>query len=936
MTWLKNIDPRSSLRAQISLASAGTVLLLSTLLSFYAAETSKRQIELSEGEAFVHRAKSALDVLDRGMFERSREIQNSAILDEIRDPKIPIVHKRELLERLQASFSAYAWIGICDANGMGVVGTGKYLEGKDLSKRPWCTQGRDKYYIGDVHDALLLSKLLPNPTGEMFYLVDVASPVIDHDGKLQGVLCGHIFWTWATEVLDSKQTPGRDIFLLSKDGKILSGPEKALGDFSALAPQAMRKIKSDSDGGYHIEEFSDGKKYLVGYSKSAGYREYAGLGWTAVIREDVTTAFAPSRQLQHQILMVGAILGLFFAWISWTMAGRIASPIRRISVAAEKVASGELNYDIPRQHGDDEVAHLGVAIHDMVVSLTSEIRQRREAESALRLSAKVFEQNSEAILVTNCDNRIEMVNRAFTVITGYTAEEVIGYSPNILSSGKHTPQFYGELWQTLHGQGIWRGEIWNKRKNGEVFPEWITISTVYDDDGKVQHYIAVFIDISERKKEEARIIKLANYDALSGLPNRHLLADRVEQALAQSQRHQTKVAMLFIDLDHFKNINDSLGHDVGDELLKQVATRLKRCLRRTDTLARLGGDEFIGLLTEIGTEGEASHVAEKMVEILSQPFELSGHQLHVTPSIGISIGPDDGNTQVQLMRSADLAMYRAKESGRNRFAFYEVEMNRKAVERLRLESDLRAAVELQQVSLHYQPKVRVEDNSVVGMEALLRWKHPQMGFIAPGVFIPIAEQSGLIVELGDWVLRQAVLQQRIWSSQGYRILPIAVNLSVAQFLQGDLIERIQRIVREGGVEPQYIELELTESMLMEIGIKSQSAVERLSEAGFNLALDDFGTGYSSLSRLKLLPMDSLKIDQSFVRDIATDQNDELIVSATAVLAHALEMKVVAEGVETEAQLAFIRDLQCEEYQGYLFSKPVPAEDAVRFLSKVAG
>ncbi len=932
---IRLIDPRRSLRAQISLASAAIALGLSALLSFYAADASRTQIEREQGAAFVKRATHALDVLDRGMFERTREIQNAAVLDEVRDPKVPVERKREILERLQSSFNAYAWIGICDANGVGLVGTGKYLEGKDLSKRPWCTQGRSSYYIGDVHDALLLSKLLPNPSGEMFYLVDVAAPVIDRDGVLLGVLCGHIFWTWAAEVLDSKQTPGQDIFLLSKDGKVLSGPEQAWEEFSGLAPQTAQQVSGEAKSGYHLETFRDGKTYLVGYAKSSGYREYGGLGWTSVVREDVTTAFAPAQQLQRRILLVGVLLGVLFAWVSWLMAGRIARPIYRISRAAEHVAAGELSYDVPRTKGDDEVALLSQSIHDMVANLTREIRQRREAESALRLSAKVFEHNSEAIMITDHENRIVSVNHAFETITGYVGNDAIGKNPNLLASGRHDKEFYREMWKTLVEQGLWRGEIWNKRKNGEIYPEWLTISQVLDERGKLTHHIAVFLDITERKKEEERIQYLANFDVLSGLPNRYLLNDRAEQAVAQAQRHQSKVGWLFIDLDHFKNINDSLGHDVGDELLKQVALRLKACLRRSDTLARLGGDEFIAVLTDITEENEAAYVAEKMIDTLSRPFEVGESRLHITPSIGISLYPDDGETQVQLMRNADLAMYRAKDSGRNRFAFYEEEMNAKAIKRLRLENDLHSAIGRKELLLHYQPKVRVADGGVVGMEALLRWQHPEFGFVSPAVFIPVAEQSGLINEIGDWVLRQAALQARIWQSQGYDVVPIAVNLSAVQFQQSDLVDRIQNIVRDVGLDAHYIELELTESMLLAMGDASGAVtLTRLHDAGFVLALDDFGTGYSSLSRLKLLPVQYLKIDQSFVRDIASDPNDKSIVSATAVLAHALGMKVIAEGVEHRDQLEFITEMGCEEYQGYLFSRPVASDEAIRFLRKL--
>lgn len=934
MMLFDRINPKNSLRAQISLASGGIALVLSLALSYFAAEQSRQQIEQAEGDSFKRRAQSVLDVLDRGMFERSREIQNAAILDEIREPKVPIERKREILERLQNTFNAYAWIGICDEKGVGSVGTGKYLEGKDLSKRPWCTQGRNRAYLGDMHDALLLSKILPNPSGKMFYLVDVAAPVIDKSGRLQGVLCGHIFWKWAEDVLDSKKTQGKDIFLLTKDGLLLSGPEAPRSELDKLAPMTMQAIKaSDTSGGYLIEKWSNGKTYLVGYAKSSGYRDYPGMGWVSLMREDVTQAFAPVRELRIRILSMGLLLGALFAWLGWLMAGRIAGPITRISQAADKIAAGDLAYDVPAQQGDGEVAHLSTAIHNMVETLTKEITQRRKAEQGLRLSAKVFENNSEAIMITNAQHDIVSINQAFTTISGYAESEVLGKNPRMFSSGRHNKEFYKAFFESLDSQDKWRGEIWNKRKNGEVFPQWSTISVLRDESGNVTNHVSVFLDITERKKKEERIQYLANYDVLTSLPNRYLLGDRLEQALNLAQRHQTKLAVLFIDLDHFKNVNDSLGHDVGDELLKNVSQRLKACLRRSDTISRQGGDEFIALLGDLNSEDEVTFVAEKMIDSLRGEIPVGEHRLSVSLSIGVSVYPNDGESAVQLLRNADLAMYRAKDSGRNQFQYYEAGMNVKALHRMQLENDLRHAISKGQLMLYYQPKVNTLSGAVVGMEALLRWKHPQQGFISPAEFIPVAEESGLINEIGDWVLRQAALQQRIWQSQGYQVVPVAVNLSVRQFGQKGLVEKIQAILREVGIPPHFIELELTESLLMDVGQNSLAVMNQLSEAGFDLSLDDFGTGYSSLSRLKLLPVKSLKIDQSFVRDIATDENDEAIVNATAVLAHALEMKVVAEGVETQEQLDFIRDLMCEEYQGYLFSRPVPPEEAARYLNR---
>jgi diguanylate cyclase (GGDEF)-like protein/PAS domain S-box-containing protein len=937
LSWLSRHNPLSGLRKQISFASALMVISLSLVLCIYAGQNSKHQIEQSQGEEFARRAKSILDVMDRGMFERSREIQNVAGLDDMRDPVVSLDHKRALLENLQHNFNAYAWIGMCDAQGIGKVGTGKYLEGKDLNKRPWCSKGRSGNYIGDMHDALLLAKLLPNPSGQPFYLVDVASPVRDQYGELQGVLCGHIYWNWLEEMLDTKQSSGTDIFIVSQDGLVLSGPAAPRSNLSTLAPKTLQAISAEGrDNGYLLERWQDGKTYLVGYAKSTGYHEYQGMGWIGLVREDVTQAFAPAIQLSNRILLVGTLLGVLFAWLGWLLAGRIARPIVRISQAADKIAAGDLAQDVPKKEGEGEVAHLSTAIHDMVIHLTQEIAQRRLAEQGLRLSAQVFEQSNEAIMITDAQGDIVMVNRAFVEIFGYSEQEVLGKNPRLFNSGRQNADFYRAFYAELTSTGQWRGEIWNKRKNGEVFPEWIGISVLCDEAGEISNYIAIYLDLTASKKEQERIAYLASYDMLTGLPNRYLLNDRLEQGLNLARRHGGKVAVMFIDLDHFKKINDILGHDVGDELLKMVAERLKSCLRRSDTLARQGGDEFVAVLGDIESEDEVTFVAEKMIGSLCGQFSIREHQLAISTSIGVSIYPDDGADTVTLLRSADMAMYRAKDAGRNRFQYFEQEMNDKAVLRMQLENDLRNAMTQGELMLYYQPKVNIASGAVVGMEALLRWQHPVLGFVSPAQFIPVAEENGLINEIGDWVLRQAALQQRIWQSLGYHIVPMAVNLSARQFAQHDLVEKIVAIVRDVGISSEFIELELTESMLMDIGVNSLDIMQRLDDAGFDLALDDFGTGYSSLSRLKLLPVKSLKIDQSFVRDIATDENDASIVNATTVLAHAMEMKVIAEGVETQQQLDFLRDLQCEEYQGFLFSRPVPAAEAVRFLLSKAG
>lgn len=934
IAWIRKLHPRHSLVAQISYAFALMSLVLSVVLGYYAADMSRAQIEHEQGENFVRRAQNIVDVMNRSMFERYREMKIVASLDDIRDPTVSLDQKRAVLEKLQVNYDAYAWIGICDPQGKGMVGTNHYLEGLDLSKRPWCTQGREKPYVGDVHDALKLAKLLPNPNGSTIYLVDVATPVKDADGVFQGVLCGHIFWTWAENMLNSKQEKGIEILLLSQDGLVLAGPEAHGRPLASHSPNAWQKINAGKrQDGYFLDTWQDGKRYLVGHAHDKGYRDYPGLGWVAVVRQDVEQAFAPALALQRRILLVGLVLGLIFMLIGALMARRIARPIALIAQAADKVAAGTLEYDAPPQAGNGEVAHLSQAIHTMVNHLTQEIRERQKAEVQLRLSAAVFANNTEGIVITDADNRIVRVNEAFSRISGFTEQEVMGQNPRIFASGEMSQAFYQTMWRDLLRNDGWRGEILNKRKNEETYPEWLILSLVRDGAGKVTNYIAIYADITERKREEARIQHLATHDMLTQLPNRYLLMDRLTQALGFAEQHKVKVGVMFIDLDHFKNINDSLGHEVGDILLQQVSDRIRLCLRTHDTLARLGGDEFVIVLPEMRSESEAAYLAERILEGFDKKFTVDTYQLTITPSIGISIYPDNGEDSTTLLRNADMAMYRAKSEGRNMLQFYLPEMTLHVNERLQLEMQLRTAIEKHELFVVYQPQVDTVTQQMTGMETLLRWQHPTLGLVSPARFIPIAEESGLMIEMGDWVLHEACMQGRIWQAQGYELVPIAVNVSGVQFKRGQFIERLKLILHETRFPPHLLEIEITESVLMELGESSFQLMAELKSLGVSLALDDFGTGFSSLSRLKLFPLDFLKIDQSFVRDIHTDPDDAAIVRAVVGMAHEMNIEVIAEGVENQVQHDFLKALACEKCQGYLFSKPISPEEIEAFLRR---
>lgn len=561
-----------------------------------------------------------------------------------------------------------------------------------------------------------------------------------------------------------------------------------------------------------------------------------------------------------------------------------------------------------------------------------DITDRLEAEQKLRLHAKIFDHNSEAIIVTDERLRIVSVNRAFTEITGWVESEVIGQEPTLLAPCRHDELLAKEMKVALDLAGAWQGELWDYRRNGDSYPAWMSISAVRDDKGKLTHHFLVFSDITERKETENQIYRLAYYDALTGLPNRSLLFSLLEQAIAEATRNRHHGALLFIDIDRFKNINDSFGHAAADQLLREAASRMSTVLRQEDMIARLGGDEFVVALFDITQREHAALVAGKLMEALAPPFILDNHELTVSASIGIAIFPEDGHDAETLIKNADVAMYKAKEQGDSQYLFYSQEMNLRSFERLKLENALRRALERQELELHFQPQLELATGRIAGAEALLRWHRPGEGMISPAVFIPVAEETGLIVSIGEWVISAAAAQCRSWLDAGLPPVPIAVNLSARQFRPG-LPALIARILEQHRVPPNLFEVEITESMLLHNTEAVIGMMHEFHATGITISLDDFGTGYSSLSYLKRMPLDTLKIDQSFVRGIPHDGNDTAIAQAIIGMAKNLNLRVIAEGVETPEQLEFLRAADCDEVQGYWFSRPVPASDFAALLAK---
>jgi diguanylate cyclase (GGDEF)-like protein/PAS domain S-box-containing protein len=560
--------------------------------------------------------------------------------------------------------------------------------------------------------------------------------------------------------------------------------------------------------------------------------------------------------------------------------------------------------------------------------------ERKRDEDRLRQAATVFANTNDAIMVTDPDRNVVAVNQAFTRITGFAAEEVMGRNPRFQKSGRQDEAFYQEMWRTLEASGQWQGEIWNQRKNGEIYPAWENISVVKDEQGRAVNYISIFSDISTVKEAEERMTRLAHHDALTDLPNRLLFTARLDQALEREKRRGHKIGLLLLDLDRFKLVNDTLGHAVGDRLLQVVAQRLKRCVRAADTVARLGGDEFIIILDEIAHAQDAALVATKISDELAEPITLDGRQVVTSASIGISIYPDDVQSAQDLVKAADAAMYRAKERGRHTFEFYTAELTARAQRHLTLEGELRQALAAGEFLLHYQPQFDLATGRIVGVEALLRWRHPTRGLTLPDEFIPIAEESGLIEPIGEWVIDEAFAQAAAWSAQGLAPTRVAVNLSARQMLYDHVIAIVERALRKHAVEPNRIqlEIEITESVLLSAE-RSAAMLRRLRALGVSIAIDDFGTGYSSLSHLKHLPVDTLKIGHVFIQHIPADLEDKAIASTIISIGRHLGLRVVAEGVETHEQLAFLREQRCNEVQGHLLCEALDASEVTRVLRR---
>ena len=574
--------------------------------------------------------------------------------------------------------------------------------------------------------------------------------------------------------------------------------------------------------------------------------------------------------------------------------------------------------------------HILLAKVNVFLQLEEQKRELRLAKNRIKLTEEVLNSASEGVLITNRDGVIQAVNPAFSVITGYAAEEVIGRRPNILKSNHHDKQFYEKLWQGVIADGKWHGEIWNRRRDGEAYPQLTSITAVKEYDNTTSHYIGIFSDISDKKRNEEELRYQADHDALTGLPNRNLFLDRLRQAMAVS-RGDCYLGVVVFGIDFFKKINDSLGPNVGDDLLRELARRSRELFGERHSFSRLGGDEFGFLLDNLGHLEDVAVFWEQNVASLFRSYSLAQTELHISASAGFSLAPLDAEDPMLLFKNAGLAMHRAKENGRGQYQFFGTAMGEEAARRLHLENEMRLALEKGDFQLFYQPKVDLRQGNVVGMEALIRWQHHEFGFVSPLDFIPVAEETGLIIPLGRWIMDQACRDAKHWLDQGHD-LKISVNLSVKQFQDPGLIEAIEQALRANALPPENFEAEVTESMMMGNMVQIIETLRQLKGLGISVSVDDFGTGYSSLSYLKKLPVDVLKIDQSFIRELTPDSEDAAIVEAIIAMGKSLKLGLIAEGVEERAHVDFLQARGCDQMQGYYFSKPLSAQDFTALLA----
>ncbi|PLA74495.1 hypothetical protein CYQ88_05290 [Hydrogenovibrio sp. SC-1] len=922
-----------SMRGKLTLFLSLAVLMTTLVLAGYFAQVSIQKMQQTRLDLLSQLAKSMAYQLDKDMNNRVHEIQLLSAMQSIRSPQTPLAEKRALFEQLRSSYPYYAWIGMTDAQGNILVGTDNLLVGKNVRQRSWFVKGSQGIHLGSVHDAFLLAKIMPKPKWDdlPLRLVDVSVPVHDDHGQLMGVICGHLGWDWAFEMrsklLNSPLLKDVELLVSKQDGNLLMGTPQIPSTSIQLNHLQALQDAVDAGQGQATETWPDQNTYLTA-AENIGSPSNEMLQWVVIARETFDHIQAGLVVFAQNSLMVLAGVMFLLALLIWRLVSSATQRLEALTQSANDIslqstsqphltASSSpqtVNQSFPLYNSEDEVGILSHALHQMV--------------NDLKLLSTVFTDSRLGVMITDDRRKILRVNQAFTKITGYTLQDAQGEKPSLLKSGQHNRAYYEKLSRSLNQHGRWQGEIWNRRKDGRIYPEWLNISVIYDQDGHPSHYIGIFSDISDRKESEQKLVFLANHDVLTGLANRALLNRTIENRLEELQQttSDSLLGILFLDLNFFKSINDSLGHVIGDKLLAVIAKRLDQAFSAPSLVARFGGDEFVIFMPSLSNESELSAAAEQVQQIFASPFEIDNYTLQVAASIGLSLYPRDGSTADSLIQAADTAMYDLKNHQKGAFQFFSETMRQDAVEKLQLQQSLKTAIANHEFSLVYQPQICLTDQRLTGLEVLLRWYPANQPVVSPAVFIPILEETGLIDAVGLWVVEQAFQQFTKWIDD--RLLTsetLSINLSAIQLRNPKLPQQLVALATTYHINPAQILFEVTESVMIHQDYRVLETFEAIRSAGFHFAMDDYGTGYSNLSYIDQMQFSELKIDQRFIRKLLTDPTDQLIVKHTIEMAQALDMKVVAEGVETLAELDVLSRFSQLIIQGYYFDRPL-AED----------
>ena len=894
------------------------------------------QYQTRQTEALIHRHAAELlcqiaqrmnDQLVATLRTHADQVQLLSQLPRLTDPDISMADRRKLLERIRDTDPTIAWIGMTDANGTIIVDTGNLLTGKNVAHREWFIEGKKGLHLGNVHDAFLLAKLMPKPKWDdlPLRLMDISAPVLDSNGKLAGVLCMHLGWDFAFaarhRIAELSHIGDSEILVLDHTGRLLMGTEKLPSHamtFDGMTAFRQAVLRGGWSGVTVWPD--DNRPYLTQFLYKA-HHELPGLDWIIAVRQPVESAFAEARSFVENstavlIVALATITLLFFVLVN-----HFFHPLETLTEHARRILAGHEPLKLPELRRKDEVGVLSRTLSQLLSRTREQIDQLEQQKRQLTIYAQLFEHAPLAIMITDPDNRIVAVNPAFEQITGYREKDVLGKSPTLLKSGRHDKAFYERFWQTLCREGSISVVLWNRRANGEIYPERLTAAVLQDERGEKIGYIGIFSDITEEERARAEIERLSRLDPLTELLNRHTFIEQLRRQIEQKRPFW----LLFLDLDNFKAINDSLGHPVGDRLLQELAHRLKNLLPEGAFIGRYGGDEF--LLCWPGDADTPDTLAARISEAVREPFTIETMNLQVGVTIGAAAWPRHAGDWVTLIKAADAAMLSIKHKVRDQdWRVYDASLAQDLDRRSRLLAGLRHALRTDGFQLAWQPKVNARTGRWESFEVLLRWQH-EGEWVSPAEFIPLAEETGLIRGIDEWVLHTALATWSRWQQQGWtRGRSLAFNLSAATLRSRAYMAQICPTLEKHGIAPADATLELTETMVAEDSPEVNEAIHLLDQMGCHLSLDDFGTGHANLDLVSRLPLDQLKIDLRFVKGMLHSDKDRIIVEHAVNFAHALGLEVVAEGVETEEQAEALHQLNVDLLQGYLFSRPLLTEE----------